>query len=263
MKIGIIGAGNMGEAIIRGLVKKKGTVVWVCENNKKRQDEICRAYRVKKITLEQFKNMCNIIILCVKPQNMDEVLCSLSFGVNKKNLLISIAAGVTTSHIQKFFKSKVPVVRVMPNMPGMIGQGISAYCLGKYVRAKDEKNTKAIFSNLGETLKTTENKMNAITAVSGSGPGFQAYFMAGLEEAASAVGLTKQEARLLSISASAGSANMVSLEGSDPSKMVERVASKGGTTEAGLNELIKGKFKRIIKNAIKSAVKRAKELSKD
>ncbi|MCP4649256.1 MAG: pyrroline-5-carboxylate reductase [PVC group bacterium] len=263
MKVGIIGAGNMGEAIIRGLEQKKGASVFVYEKDSRRLAKICRSYHVKKITLEQLKKTCNIIIICVKPQNIDEVLTVLSLALNSRQLVISIAAGVTIKHIQKFFKEKVPVVRVMPNMPGLIGVGISAYCLGKHAKQKHAKITDSIFLTMGETLRTTESKMNAVTAVSGSGPGFIAYLADSLISAARSVGLTEKEAYFLSLYTLQGTASLMVETQILPEVLVKRVASKGGTTEAGLKVFNKEKTKTIVKKAIQAAVKRAKELSKE
>ena len=259
--VGIIGAGNMGEAIIKGLQKGKDFSVCIYEKNKSRSKIISKELGAKENTLEQLTNTCKIIIICVKPQDMDSLILSIKGQINTKHLLISIAAGVTTAHLEKILGKKTAVIRAMPNLPGMIGKGFTAFCLGKSANKNDAKYARVIFKTIGKVLETKENKMDAITAISGSGPGFIAYFIQVLQEAAVGIGLSKKEAGLLAVNAAAGTANML-LDGNiDPAQMVKRVASRGGTTEAGLKQLYKGKLKQVGEKTLKAAKKRAKELS--
>lgn len=252
----------MGEAIIKGLQARKDFSVYIYEKNKARVRKISKQYGVTENTLKQLTNTCNIIIICVKPQDVDSLILDIKEQVNTKQLLISIAAGITTKHLEKGMGKKVAVVRVMPNLPGLIGQGVSAFCLGKNASAKHYKVTGEIFQAMGEILKVKENKMDAITAISGSGPGFYAYFINAMQEAAFEIGLSKEDAKFLAVNAAAGTANMLLKTKIDPAFMVKRVASPGGTTEAGLKELDKAKVKFSVKKTLKAAQKRAKELSK-
>ena len=136
-KVGIIGAGNMGEAIIKGLQGSKGFSVCVYEKNKTRSKKISKKYRAKENTLDQLTKQCKIIIICVKPQDIDSLILNIKQHINNRQLLVSIAAGITTAHIEKKHGKKVSVVRVMPNLPGLVGKGISAYCLGKNAASLD------------------------------------------------------------------------------------------------------------------------------
>ncbi len=265
VNIGIIGAGNMGEAIIKGLENKKDLCVYVCEKNKTLFKNISKKYCVKKSMLKQLTKLCNVIIICVKPQDMDKLLLDMSSGITAGHIVISIAAGITTAHIEELLKESAAVIRVMPNLPGMIGKGLCAYCLGRDAgknTSRYEKITEKLFSGLGDVFKIKESRMNALTAISGSGPGFVAYFINALQEAALEVGFNRKEARFLCVNVAAGTANMLVESKSDPAEMVKRVASRGGTTEAGLKELDKGGIKKIVKRTIRAAAKRAKELSK-
>ncbi|MBU0634166.1 MAG: pyrroline-5-carboxylate reductase [Candidatus Omnitrophica bacterium] len=263
MRVGIIGAGNMGEAIIKGLRAKRRFSVNFYDKDRAKKKKIEEQYCVKFFKLEELIKKCKIIIICVKPQDIDALLIDLRGGINQKHTVISIAAGVTTSYIQKFFKSKIPVVRAMPNMPGMIGQGITACVLGKYAGKSTAKITRLIFSSIGKTLEIkNESKMDAVTAVSGSGPGFMAYLTQALKEAAVSVGLKEEEAEFLAVCVSSGTANMLQNEQISPMDLVRRVASKGGTTEAGLKVFNKRKIKTIITDAVYAAAKRSKELIK-
>ncbi len=265
VNVGIIGAGNMGEAVIKGLQSRQDFCVYVYEKNEARLRKISKKYGVKKSALKQLTKLSNIIIICVKPQDVDKLLLDIKNEVKAAHVLISIAAGITTVHIEKLLKENAAVIRVMPNLPGMIGRGLSAYCLGKYAgkNVSRYKNiAEKLFSGLGVVFQIKESKMNALTAVSGSGPGFMAYFINALQEAAVDMGFNQKEARFLSLNVSAGTANMLLEADTDPAELLKRVASRGGTTEAGLKELNKGKIGQTVKKAIRAAVKRAKELSK-
>jgi len=263
IKVGIIGTGNMGEAIIRGLSgQRKKFSIFVCEKDKKRFNKISKRYRLKKCSIRELTKVCEIIIICVKPQEMDSLLKELKSVLAKNIKVISIAAGVTTPHIEKILGKAATVLRVMPNLPGLIGRGVSAYCLGKKAAKRDAEITEKIFKTIGKVLRIKENKMDAVTAISGSGPGFLAYITASLEEAALDVGLSKEQARLLSVSTIAGTGSLLEMGFANAKELAKRVASKGGTTQAGIKEFKKRKMKSIIKKAAFAAVKRAKELNK-
>lgn len=262
IKVGLIGAGNMGQAIIKGLIQDKCYDISIYEKDQSRANLVSRRYRVKKNKLEQLTNEANIIIICVKPQTMDDVLFSIKSQLNDKQLIISIAAGIKTAHIERALGRRIPTVRVMPNMPGLIGEGISAYCLGKYAKVKQVKHVVNIFQAIGMTLKVKESAMDAVTAVAGSGPGFIAYLADALIQAATRVGLNKDTAKLLCLQTLKGTINLIDKTAIDPKDLVKKVASKGGTTEAGLKVLKAKKTAAIIEQTIKAAAKRAKELSK-
>ncbi|MFH1094470.1 MAG: pyrroline-5-carboxylate reductase [Candidatus Omnitrophota bacterium] len=264
VNVGIIGAGNMGEAIIKGLQVRDDFCIYVYERNEARLKKISKKYGVKKSTLKQLTKLSKIIIICVKPQDMDNLLLDMKDEVTDAQVLISIAAGITTAHIEKLIKKNTAVIRVMPNLPGMVGRGLSAYCLGKYAGKsifRYKKTVEKLFSGLGVVLRIKESRMNAMTALSGSGPGFMAYFINALQEAAVDIGFNKIEARFICLNVSAGTANMLLEANTDPAELIKRVASAGGTTEAGLKELTKGKIKETVKRTIRAAANRAKELS--
>ncbi len=261
--IGIIGAGNMGEAIIRGLSgSRKDFSVVVSENNPERLRLITRRYRVKKIELDELAKQCHSIVICVKPQDIDAVLEHLRANVCGRPLIISIAAGVTTRHIESLFTQAIPVVRCMPNMPGLIGKGITAYCRGTNAPAGAGRLVKRIFDALGRTLEVNETALNAITALSGSGPGFIAYIADALIRAGITAGLSEEQARLLCLETLTGTAAFLAETAVAPAELVSRVASKGGTTEAGLAVLRKNDIAAIMEQTVRAAAQRAKELSR-
>ncbi|MBU1044890.1 MAG: pyrroline-5-carboxylate reductase [Candidatus Omnitrophica bacterium] len=262
LKIGLIGAGNMGQAIIQGLIAEKSYEIWIYEKDESRANLINRKYKLQKKKLEQLTNDSNIIIICVKPQIIDQVLGLIKNQLKPNQLLVSIAAGINTGHIEQQLAEKIPVIRVMPNMPALIGQGISGFCLGKYARTMHVNQVIKIFSAVGKTLAIDESKMDLFTAVAGSGPGFIAYITDCLIKAAVKAGLDKKSAKSLCIKTLQGTINLIDQTGIEPKELAKKVASKGGTTEAGLKVLKAKQTAAIIEQTIKAAAKRAKELSR-
>lgn len=262
IKVGLIGAGNMGQAIIKGLAAANCYEVCIYDKDLSRAEMISRAYKVKKNKLEQLTNDSNIIIICVKPQTMDEVLGVIKNQLKSTQLIISIAAGINTGYIEKVLDKKIPVVRVMPNMPGLIGEGVSAYCLGKYAKLAQAKQVVNIFTAIGIIIELKQAQMDAFTAVAGSGPGFVAYLTDALITAAIKAGLDKKTAKYVCVQTLKGTINLIDKSGIEPKELTEKVASKGGTTEAGLKVLKAKQAAVIIEHTIKAAAKRAKELSR-
>ncbi|MBU4305692.1 MAG: pyrroline-5-carboxylate reductase [Candidatus Omnitrophica bacterium] len=262
ISIGIIGAGNMGEAIIKGLCRKKGFRLGVYEQNKARMNLIARRYAVKRIGLDRLTKSVNIIIICVKPQDIDNLLVALRVNLHERQVIISIAAGITTAFIERRIGIRIPVARVMPNMPGLIGKGVSVYCLGRYAGKPVSRSVMAIFSVMGETLQQPEKNMDAVTAVSGSGPGFAAYLFESMIGAAKKAGIDAKTAQFLCLKTLEGTLAFLNATGVSPEELVRKVASKGGTTEAGLDVFKNKNIAAIVGQAIQAAVKRAKELRK-
>ncbi len=262
ISVGIIGAGNMGEAIIKGLAEKNISAITVYEKNKSRLNLIAKKYGARKKSIGELTKTCDTVIICVKPQNAEEVFAELKSSIRAGSLVMSIAAGISTSRIEKELPRKIPVIRVMPNMPGLIGQGVTAYCLGSSAGPKHARLAELIFSAIGTVLKVTEKKMDAVTALSGSGPGFLAYVIDSLKQAGISAGLNAKEAESLAVNTAAGTGSVLKALNLDPAELVKKVASKGGTTEAGLKVLKENKLAAIIGKTVKAAAKRSKELSK-
>ncbi|MFA5008860.1 MAG: pyrroline-5-carboxylate reductase [Candidatus Omnitrophota bacterium] len=270
-KIGIIGCGNMGSAIAKGISSKYQ--VFVFDKDTGKTKNIAKVKVAKSIS--DLINAVGVVILAVKPQDFDSVLNKIRDYVNKK-LVISIAAGISTKYIEKVL-GRARVIRVMPNLPAKIGKGMSCLSKGKFASKTDLNFAEKIFGFIGNTLVLKESMMNAATADSGSGPGFLFSLISGkslkearefartdfiprLLNAGVDVGFKPQEAQLLATATTAGSLVLLGKSNLSAEDLVKRVASKGGTTEAGLKEL-KGNVKNLPK-AVKAALKRAKELSR-
>lgn len=245
-KVAIIGAGNMGSAIMKRIKKKYRIIVSDTDPNKLKGLNIRDN---KKAVMDS-----DIIILAIKPQNMDAVLDEIK-GTNKP--VISIAAGITTRRIEKKL-GKVPVIRVMPNTPLLVGMGMSAICLGRYAKDRHIRLADKIFSSMGKVVITKESVMDAVTAISGSGPAYVYLFIESLIRSARGLGLSKE----LVLQTLKGAIVLLEKTGKSPEELRKQVTSPGGTTEAALKVFQKEGFSRIIDKAVNAACKRAKELSR-
>jgi len=265
-KIGIIGCGNMGEAIFRGLsqVMEKSTDLMVSEMDAARRETIAAKHRIiVEIDNNYVVKYCDIIILAVKPKDIETVLTQeVCCGMSPDKLLISIAAGITTKHIEKVLGKDVPVIRVMPNMPAIIGEAVSSISAGTSATIEHMDAAREIFSMMGEVVEIDEKMVDAVTAISGSGPAYFFYFIETLIDAARKLKLDRKTAEMLVLKTALGSVKLLDALKEEPAGLRRKVTSKGGTTEAALKVFNKRKFKEIVQAAAAEACKRSKELSK-
>ena len=258
--IGIIGGGNMGTAILAGIGRK--FTVAVCEQDAKRANFLKRRFGVKVADAAKVTAGARVIILAVKPQNFEEVLGALRGRVRQDQLIISIAAGITCRYIEQRLGQKIRVVRTMPNLPAQVGEAVTGMCRGKFATSADVKTAQQIFTCVGKTVVVDERFMDAVTVVSGSGPGYIFYFAECLEKAARSLGLKPAMARELVAQTLKGSALLLERSGEGADVLRGRVTSKGGTTQAALAIFEKNRTAKIVQYALTAARKRAKELSK-
>ncbi len=266
VRIGIIGAGHMGQALIRGLLQAgvpSGRVV-VVEADASTRQRVRRAFRVRGALLDEIARRCDVIIVAVKPQDLPPVLDQLAQVLRTRGrtpLVISIAAGVKLAALQRRL-SRVPVVRVMPNLPAKVGCGISAIATGRAVRPAHLAIARAIFGSVGEVVELPERLFDAVTAISGSGPAYFFLIFKALRDAGSRAGLPKRIAQRLALRTAAGS---VALAEASPQKLedlIAQVASKRGTTEAALNVFRRRRLAEIIQAGVTAAIRRSRALSK-
>jgi len=259
-KIGVIGGGNMGEAIIAG--SRGRFSVLVNEKDKKRQAYLRRNYKIRSHSFSEVGRKADAVILAVKPQDIEEALKGLKAVLKKNTLVISIAAGITSRFIERKLRVKTRVIRTMPNMPALIGEGITAVSRGRFAKASDVKAACRILGALGKTVIVNEKLIDAVTAVSGSGPAYVFLFMEHLIRAAEKAGLAKNLAQELVMATFKGSVNLVLKKNIEPAVLRAKVTSKGGTTQAALKVFDKKNFGKMILDAVSAAKKRAKQLSK-
>lgn len=258
--IGLIGGGNMGEALIAGT--KKRYKVLVCEADPARQKYLKSKYKVAIVDLNLLVRSSQFIVLAVKPQDLALVLDQLAGHDLKKKIIVSIAAGITVGFIEGRLIQKAKVVRTMPNMPALIGEGITAVCKGKWSTSKDVKDVGTMLKGIGETLVVDEDQMDAITAVSGSGPAYVFLFVECLIKAAQNLGLTPAQSKGLVYKTLTGSTHLLEKSTDDAAALRAKVTSKGGTTQAATDVFMARQIERIFTDALVAARNRAKELAK-
>jgi pyrroline-5-carboxylate reductase len=263
--IAFLGAGNMSEALISGVVKGKLFLkqrIIATDVRAERCIEISRKYNI--ITLEDNKQAvkcADVIILAVKPQQIEALLKEIAPFVKKKSLVISIAAGVTIRFIEKFLKG-VPVIRTMPNTPALVGAGVVAMAKGTTASQPHLRLAQDIFSPVATTLVLPESGLNAVTAVSGSGPAYIFRIAEILESAGIKMGLKADVSALLARCTIFGAGKMMHDLQSTAALLRKNVTSPGGTTEAAITYLDKAGLEDIFTKAVFCAEKRARELSK-
>lgn len=254
----------MGEALLKSLLSRGlfgRQAITASEIRRARRNYIKRTYRIAVTpSNSEAVNRSDIVILAVKPQNIADVLEELG-SLLKTKLIISIAAGINSAFIRNKTGAR-RIIRVMPNMPALTGCGITAISAERGVSPLDIKVADKIFSSVGETLFIGEKHLDAVTAVSGSGPAYFFLLMEAVIEAAISCGLSRPIAERLTLQTAFGAVSLQHNSQAYPSTLRKKVSSKGGTTEAAVKVFKKRRFKKLVEEAIKAAAKRAKELSK-
>jgi len=263
-KITLIGGGNMADAIIQGVLKgAPGIGICVAEISSKRRDELTVKFPDVQVTSDpaEAAGWGEVVILAVKPQQAAGVLDQLEPAVTEEKLVISIMAGIPSSMIEANLAAGCRVVRAMPNTPALIGAGATAVCAGRKASDDDLDLACRIFSLTGSAVCVEEKQMDAVTGLSGSGPGYVFTFIEALADAGVKNGLARDVAIQLAAQTVAGAARMVLETGEHPALLREKVTSPGGTTIAGLHALEQGCFRGVVMNAVEAACNRSKELA--
>ena len=262
--LGFIGAGNMAEALIKGVLAAgvcKRENIFISDVRQERLDKLVREYGVRAAgnNVELAKET-EVLVLSVKPQNMTDVLSEVKGSLKKAALVISIAAGIKTAKIAEFL-GDVPIVRVMPNTPALVSEGAAALFATSAASGRLQTALE-IFSAVGiAVVVDDEELMDAVTAVSGSGPAYYFLLMEEMIKAATELGLPPDTARQLVLQTAKGAAILASESDETPAVLRKKVTSPGGTTEAALKVLAQGGFGTLVHNAIKKACDRSRQLS--
>ncbi|HYG78525.1 MAG TPA: pyrroline-5-carboxylate reductase [Planctomycetota bacterium] len=265
--LGLIGAGNMAEALVRGVINSGAIPL-----NRIIASDISterRAYFSEKLgvraTTENTEVVQNadLLVLCVKPQQVNDVLKSVaSLFDPKKHLLASICAGVTTARLEAPLPAGARTVRVMPNTPMLVGLGASCLSAGKNASAADVAVIEALFSSASLTLRVEERMMDAVTGLSGSGPAYLFYLVEAMIDAGIAEGFTREQASQLASRTVLGAAKMLEETKLPPEELRRRVTSPNGTTQAAIERLDADQVKAKITAAVRRAAERSRELGK-
>ena len=263
--VGIIGTGNMGEVLIRGLVhsgRVKKSDILASDVNLERLASVEKAYGIRTTSSNaELVKKASIVILAVKPQNVDPLLEELAGSSHEHHVFVSIVAGVTTERLAEKMHHQSGVIRVMPNAPASVQAGITALCPGRNVSPEDLRRAEAIFECIGKTvILQNEALMDVVTGLSGSGPAYVFMFIESLSDAGVQLGISRKEASLLAAQTVYGAAKMLLETGKHPSELKDIVATPGGTTFAGLKMLEKCNFRSTLMEAVEAATRRSREL---
>lgn len=264
--IGFLGAGNMAEALVRGLVQ--GGVVGpeqiiASGPRGERMAELAEAYRIETTTDNAaLAKKADILVLAVKPQILERVVREIASSIGPHTLIISVAAGVDTAAIESHLPSGARVVRAMPNTPALVRAAATAIARGRHATEADLREAKTIFDAVGLTIVLDESQLDAVTGLSGSGPAYIFLILEALADAGVKVGLSRRSAQRLAAQTVMGSAKLLLDTDEHPGRLKDMVTSPGGTAIAGLHTLEEGGLRTTLINAVETATKRARELGR-
>jgi len=265
LKVGFIGAGAMATALAKGFIAS-GLVhiddVKAYDINAVSSRNFTKSTGAETMdSIERLIEFTDVVVLAVKPIHVTLVLDSIQ-RINKCFLLISIAAGITTNMIECRVNKNVRVVRVMPNTPALVGCGANAFCLGKTALEKDCQITKNLLSAIGISYQVSENQMDAVTGLSGSGPAFVYMIIEAMSDGGVAAGLPRNISTNLAAQTVLGAAKMVLETGLHPGELKDRVTSPAGTTIAGVQKLEEAGVRAAFMQAVQTATERSCEMRK-
>jgi pyrroline-5-carboxylate reductase len=264
-KIGFIGSGAIAEALIGGILKA-GLVnpnqIIVSDISQIRLDYMQEKLGViTTLDPQEMVEKVDILFLTVKPQVIHKVLDAVSSFISSTTLVVSVVAGVTTKVLQEKMPY-VPIVRVMPNTPVAVGEGMSVIALGEYAGKENGELVLTIFASVGKAIIMDENAMDAVTGLSGSGPGYAFVMIDALSDAGVCVGLSRKDAVVMAAQTLLGAAKMVLETGEHPAKLRDMVTSPGGTTISGIHVLEQRGMRAALMDAVKAATQRSHEMGK-
>ncbi len=261
MSIAILGVGAMGTAIVKGLMEAgwEKLDLRLADTAPSRVEELLAdghiAYSDPTIAAES----AEVVIIAVKPQVIDDLLAEIAPSVTPDHLVVSIAAGITTARIEAALGA-VPVVRCMPNTPALVGEGMTGLAPGAHASEAHLARAEELLASVGQTVVVREDQLDAVTGVSGSGPAYVFLLTEALEEAAIAEGIEAEVARLLASQTVVGAGKLLGASPMTAEELRRQVTSPNGTTEAALTALENAAFRRIMRDAVRAATERSREL---
>lgn len=264
-KIAFIGSGNMGEALLGGLLKAELTNpenLIATDIRDYRLKEVAQKWNVETTTNNhEAVRFADIIVLCVKPQALELMLDGILKDIKEDQLIISIIAGIPTRLISKYIGKKNPVVRVMPNIPAVVDEAASAVCLGEFASDVDKEIAMKILGAVGEVEVVPEELMDVVTGLSGSGPAYIYMIIEALTDGGVMMGLPRNIATRLATQTVLGSAKLVRETNIHPAVLKDQVTTPGGTTIQAIKELEESGLRPMLIRAVETATIRSRELS--
>ena len=263
-RIAILGAGRLGESLVRGFLSsgwRRPDELAVTVRHEERLDDLRERYGVVAGTsnVEAVQGAA-LVIVAVKPQDMSGVLAEIAGSVTSEQVILSVAAGVTTSFIEKHLSPEARVVRAMPNAPALVHEGIAGIAAGSSAAEPDLALAEEALGHLGAVVRVSDGDLDAVTALSGSGPAYFALLAEAMIEAGLLLGLSRDVSTQLVVQTMFGSALLLRDEGIHPVELRETVTSPGGTTTRAIQELERSGVRAAFLNAISAATERSREL---
>ena len=264
-EVGFIGAGNMGEALIQGLIQagRAPERIAITDASDERVQELQERYPgLAAASAPELAAQCATLVLAVKPQTLPELAPTLRDAVAQgQPLVISVAAGITTGQLAGWLGEQTRLVRAMPNTPALVGAGVAGLYASHTATPEDRETATRLLESVGRALWVEDEElMHAVTATSGSGPAYVFLMIEAMQEAAESLGLARETARDLTLGTLAGATRLACESCEDPAELRRRVTSPGGTTERAVQELEAGDLRGLLRRAMSAAAARSREL---
>jgi pyrroline-5-carboxylate reductase len=263
MRIAILGAGRIGESLLAGLRSSDWADIVATSRREERVEELRERHGVEATTSNpEAIRGADVVVLAVKPQDIDALLGEIGHLLTPEQTVLSVAAAITTTRIERHLGPGVPVVRSMPNTPSTVHEGIAGMCAGSHAGPEDLERAGTVLRAVGAVVEVPESQMDAITAVSGSGPAYYALLAEAMIEAGLLLGLSREVSTKLVVQTMLGTAKLLRDEEMHPVELREMVTSPGGTTTRAIRELEQAGVRAAFLNAINAAMERSKELAR-
>jgi pyrroline-5-carboxylate reductase len=263
MRIAILGAGKIGEALLSGLIRSgiSPADLSFSEQYAERAAALSERYGVSAVTSATAAAEADVVVLAVKPQDIGALASEISPHVRPQTLVVSVAAGISAGYLEPRLPAGARLVRVMPNTPMLVGEGMSVLAAGTHAGEEDLARAETVLGAVGKVVRLSEGQLDAVTALSGSGPAYVFLVAEAMIDAAVLLGLARPVATELAIQTVLGSAVMLRDSGDTPAQLREAVTSPGGTTAAALRRLEDGRLRAVFSDALEAARDRSRELA--
>ena len=265
MKIGFIGVGNMGSAIVKGYLstnEKASANISIFDTDTEKMLELRGMGCYECSSIEELVKRSDFVIVGVKPNNFEAVLPEIAKEYTANKVIISLAAGITFAIIEKFIGSDAKVIRVMPNTPALVGEAMTAICRNSNITGEEMQQANEIFTKIGKVCEISEDMVHCSIGVSGSSPAYTYMYIDALAQAAVENGMDKEQALTCAAQAVLGAAKMVLETGIDPEQLRINVCSPGGVTIEAVHKLQEEKFEEVVKAGFQAAVEKSRLMSK-
>ncbi len=264
--IAILGSGNMGSALLKGIINAKLTPakkIIACDVSESKLQTLASEWKVRTtLDLNEAVKSSDILLICLKPQTLPKALDEIKNSIRPDQLIISIVAGMRIDFIQKKVEKNIGIARVMPNIAAVVDEAASAIAFGEFVTTPQKDIATAIFEAVGEVVVIAEDQLNAVTGLSGSGPAYIYMVIEALIDGGVKMGLARDIATKLAIQTVLGSAKLVKTSGLHPAILRDQVTTPGGTTINAIHELESHGLRSMLINAVETATLRSAELNK-